>query len=178
MYFNINEYIVNDWILLSEGLDSFTGDRGAGRGQALKCAFDAVFVHQQTALLSVGSVEHKVGQHRLHNTSESACTCPVGVGGFRYGVQRLVVESQRFPIKIGQFLVLLEDGVARELDDTFQVVFPKWVGVRDDREATDEFIDEVIAHLDNELEIGAVKMTVEMDDHQEEHSLSGGDLSD
>ena len=38
------------------------------------------------------------------------------------------------------------------------------------REATDEFIDEIIAHLDNELEIGAVKMTVEMDDHQEEHS--------
>ena len=41
--------------------------------------------------------------------------------------------------------------------------YPKW-------EATDELIDEVIAHLDNELEIGAVKMTVEMDDHQEEHS--------
>lgn len=38
------------------------------------------------------------------------------------------------------------------------------------REPTEEFIDEVIAHLDNELEIGAVKMTVEMDDHQEEHS--------
>ena len=38
------------------------------------------------------------------------------------------------------------------------------------REASEEFIDEVIAHLDNELEIGAVKMTVEMDDHQEEHS--------
>ncbi len=38
------------------------------------------------------------------------------------------------------------------------------------REATDELIDEVIAHLDNELEIGAVKMTVEMDDRQEEHS--------
>ena len=41
--------------------------------------------------------------------------------------------------------------------------YPKW-------EATDELIDEVIAHLDNELEIGAAKMTVEMDDHQEEHS--------
>ena len=39
-----------------------------------------------------------------------------------------------------------------------------------EREATEEFINEVIAHLDNELEIGAVKMTVEMDDHQEEHS--------
>lgn len=39
-----------------------------------------------------------------------------------------------------------------------------------EREATDELINEVIAHLDNELEIGAVKMTVEMDDHQEEHS--------
>ena len=38
------------------------------------------------------------------------------------------------------------------------------------REASEEFIDEVIAHLDNELEIGAVKMIVEMDDHQEEHS--------
>lgn len=38
------------------------------------------------------------------------------------------------------------------------------------REPTDEFVDEVIAHLDKELEIGAVKMTVEMDDHQEEHS--------
>ena len=49
-------------------------------------------------------------------------------------------------------------------DDKYRgIEYPK-------REATDEFINEVIAHLDRELEIGAVKMTVEMDDTQEEHS--------
>jgi len=38
------------------------------------------------------------------------------------------------------------------------------------REPTPEFIDEIISHLDSELEIGAVKMTVEMDEYQQEHA--------
>ncbi|MBR6380157.1 MAG: hypothetical protein IKS07_00585 [Lachnospiraceae bacterium] len=37
-------------------------------------------------------------------------------------------------------------------------------------EITEQLIDEILRHLDSEVELGAAKMSVEMDDTQEEYA--------